>query len=200
MPRPKAFDPADKVREAMMLFWTDGFATTSIPVLERHLKINRFSIYDTYGDKRALFVAALKQYTKELEELLLEPLENGTRGLADLRDFFRKFEKKFGEPGEPRGCLLANTASELGNRDPEIGGIVWNYFTRVEKAFFTSLKRARNVGEVDGGDASLRHHARLLRSTAQGILVELRLVDDVARVRPAFAAVEAYVRNLKSGA
>lgn len=197
MPRPKAFDPSDKLDEAMTLFWTHGFATTSVPVLEKNLKINRFSIYDTFGDKRTLFLEALKRYAAQLESLLLEPLENGSKGLADLRGFFAGFKGKFGETDQPRGCLLCNTASEIGHDDAEIAEVVSSYFERVESAFLAALKRARELGEIAGSDAALRAHARLLRSCVQGILLELRLVDDVSRVRPAFAAVDTYLRDLK---
>jgi TetR/AcrR family transcriptional repressor of nem operon len=137
MPRPKAFDPADKLDEAMVLFWNEGFETTSIPKLEKKLKINRFSIYDTYGDKRTLFVKVLERYTGILEERFVLPLQEGSKGIADLRRFLKDMWQKFGEPEQTSGCLLINTATEIGSHDQGIAKIVNGYFERVGDALLT---------------------------------------------------------------
>jgi TetR/AcrR family transcriptional repressor of nem operon len=198
MPRPKAFDPAEKLDEAMIMFWDEGFESTSIPKLEEHLKINRFSIYDTYGDKRSLFTKVLQRYTDGLLHLLVMPLENGTRGIADLRRFLKDFRRHFVGSPVARGCLLCNTATEIGDRDAEIAEAIEAYFERLENALVACLKRARKMGEIGSSNAAIRSHARLMRSSVQGILVDLRLTRDQAKVAPAFRAIEAYIRSLKN--
>jgi TetR/AcrR family transcriptional repressor of nem operon len=189
MPRPKAFDPEVKLDDAMRLFWSQGFETTSIPQLERHLKINRFSIYDTFGNKRSLFLKALGRYTEGLVEGLVTPLEQGSGGLKDLDAFLKRFWQRFGAKDSIAGCLLCNTATELGDSDSEIAERVSNYFERVELAVFDCLQRGKALGELEGSTEELRNRARLARASLQGLLVELRLSGSARRSRKTFDAL-----------
>jgi len=74
MARPKAFDPADATREAMETFWERGYHATSMNDLLSDMKLNRGSLYDTFGDKKQLFMAALNEYERLGNELLFEEL------------------------------------------------------------------------------------------------------------------------------
>lgn len=190
MPRPKAYEPDAVLEGAMQLFWTDGFEITSIPKLEKHLGINRFSIYDTFGSKRKLFLKALEFYTGMLIETLVAPLETGTEGLGDLERFLSKFQRLFLGQKAPRGCLLCNTATELGNRDEEIALKVNSYFERVETAVFDCLLRAQDLGELDGGRVMLRDRARVARSCMQGVLMDLRLGRKAPEIRRTLGALK----------
>ena len=51
MPRPKQFDPDHALEMAMHVFWRQGYKATSIEDLAGAMGINRFSLYDTFGDK-----------------------------------------------------------------------------------------------------------------------------------------------------
>ena len=62
MPRSKEFDPDVVLDRATDLFWKKGYEATSIKDLVAHMRINRFSLYSTFGDKQHLFLAAF--YTK----------------------------------------------------------------------------------------------------------------------------------------
>jgi len=193
MPRPKAYEPDAALQSAMQLFWTDGFEITSIPKLEKRLGINRFSIYDAFGSKRKLFLKALESYTGMLIDTLVEPLESGTDGLGDLERFLSRFQRLFLGQKAPRGCLLCNTATELGNRDEEIALKVNAYFERVETAVFKCLLRAQDLGELDGGRDMLRDRARVARSCMQGVLIDLRLGRRASEIRRALGALKSYI-------
>lgn len=196
MPRPKAFDPAVKLDEAVSLFWREGFESTSIPALEKHLKINRFSIYDTYGDKRSLFLRVLDRYTELLVDELIRPLEDGVGGIADLGRFFATFKRKFAGPEVVHGCLMVNTATEIGGRDPDIAARVEAYFDSLERALLACLSRARELGEFEASNADLRSRARILRAGVEGILVELRLGRNSQEVGRTIRAMRASVPGL----
>ncbi|MEN8376465.1 MAG: TetR/AcrR family transcriptional regulator [Gemmatimonadota bacterium] len=193
MPRPKSFDPDEKLSEAMVLFWDRGFVATSIPFLEEELGINRFSIYSTFGNKRALFIQALERYKQGLVDRLIVPLEQGVQGASDLRRFFEEFRTQFTESPIP-GCLLSNTATEFGDRDPEIARLVEDYFGRLEKALFAGLSRAWKLGELRADEADIRTLARVARTSIQGLLVQLRLSGGGSQAGPTLAAVEEVLR------
>jgi len=190
MPRPKAYKPDEVLNKAMLLFWSDGFETTSIPKLEKHLGINRYSIYDSFGSKRDLFLKALASYTGMLIDTLVAPLESGAGGLSDFRRFFAQFETLLAKQKVPRGCLLCNTAIEFGARDPEIADWVKSYFDRLETAILNALLRAQKLDEITGDASLFRDRARVTRSSLQGLLVDLRLKRNSQEIQPALKAVK----------
>ncbi len=54
MPRPREFDEATALDAAMQCFWACGFEATSVRDLTEHMGISGASLYNTFGDKRAL--------------------------------------------------------------------------------------------------------------------------------------------------
>jgi TetR/AcrR family transcriptional repressor of nem operon len=65
MARPKEFDQEKALRKAIRLFSQQGFSATSTDDLMRVMEVGRQSMYDTFGDKRALFLKALELYVTE---------------------------------------------------------------------------------------------------------------------------------------
>src|ERR1700676_2560136 len=60
--RPRGFDEEEVLDVAMRLFWDHGFDGTSMSDLTEAMGINRRSIYGAFGNKEALFTAALEHY------------------------------------------------------------------------------------------------------------------------------------------
>ena len=71
MARPKEFDPDDAMGEAMEAFWQHGYHATSVTDLLGEMKLNRGSLYGTFGDKKTLSLAALAEYGKQGHEMPL---------------------------------------------------------------------------------------------------------------------------------
>ena len=59
---PKQFDPSRTLERARDLFWRRGFDGTALAELEGELGVGRKSLYDTFGNKRALYLASLEHY------------------------------------------------------------------------------------------------------------------------------------------
>ena len=64
MARTKEFDRDAALDRAMHVFWKKGYEATSLPDLLQAMGIARQSLYDTFGEKHALFMAALERYTQ----------------------------------------------------------------------------------------------------------------------------------------
>ena len=62
MARTREFDPENALDSAMALFWRQGFAGTSVAQLVDETGVNRHSLYETFGDKQALYLQALKRF------------------------------------------------------------------------------------------------------------------------------------------
>lgn len=70
MARSKEFEVNEVLDKAIQLFWTQGYEKTSMQDLVEFMGIHRRSIYDTFGDKHALFMKALERYeTKQTNKM-----------------------------------------------------------------------------------------------------------------------------------
>src|SRR3546814_682166 len=154
----------------MELFWQQGYAATSMEQLVAAMGISRQSLYDTYGDKHALFLAALDSYCAMLEAALLAPLKKPGAGLAELHetamglvDFILRYPRR-------RACLMANTALELAPHDGIIATKVRAHMQRMEAAFRHALGNAHARGEI-AGDSDPDAQARYLVAMANGLMV-----------------------------
>lgn len=169
MPRPKEFVPDEVLSQAMVLFWERGYDATSIRDLEKRLGINRFSLYSTFGGKRRLFLAALRQYRRNVVVKRLTALERFCPGLEAVRRFFEEaVEINATKTNKLRGCLMTNTAVELGLQDEEIAAAAREHLKLLEQFFYRALLKARRDGEIRK-DKSLRDLARFLTNAAQGL-------------------------------
>ncbi|GGB36577.1 TetR family transcriptional regulator [Roseibium aquae] len=109
--RPRKFDE-DKALDAFMkVFWTKGYAATSIEDLQDAAGIKRGSFYSTFESKDAVFSAVLERYVQERTlkglELLNDP-EGPRKGLAC---FLRHIGSTMAE-GSRRGCLIFSNVAE----------------------------------------------------------------------------------------
>jgi TetR/AcrR family transcriptional repressor of nem operon len=182
--RPRLFDREAALDRAMDVFWSQGYAATSIQDLVARMGIQRGSLYATFGDKRTLFLAALERYRRVVAGELFEVLEAPGSGLEAIRRFFRLRVESALDHRRPPGCLVTGSAVELSRRDrgaPEVNGVL----VEMEAAFRRALARARAAGEIEAG-RDLRALARFLTSSAPGLSVmakafpERALLEDVA--------------------
>src|SRR5437899_12857916 len=100
MARPKAFDPGEAMKEAMEAFWERGYHGTSVNDLLAEMKLNRGSMYDTFGDKKTLFLATLAEYERQGREAVAEILNKPGSARAAIRNFaYASAEMCTGEAG-----------------------------------------------------------------------------------------------------
>jgi TetR/AcrR family transcriptional regulator, transcriptional repressor for nem operon len=176
--RPKEFERDVVLDRAMQVFWSRGYEATSIQHLVDRMGIQRGSLYATFGDKRALFFAAIDHYDRVVTAKLLGVLEDPS-GKEAIRRFFRLKIEAALEPGRPRGCLVTNSAAELGARDRGTATRVGVALTKIEAAFHRAVVRAQKAGEIDPA-RNARALARFLTSSAQGLSVMAKASPDRA--------------------
>ena len=173
MPREKSFDPDLVLERAVELFWRAGYGGTSMIKLLEGMGISRQSLYDTFGDKHSLFLAAMDRYRANVRRELALELEGPDAALDGMRAGFDWVREVVFEQPEHRSCFMANCALELGQRDPEVRARVAEHLRDIEELFFTTLERAREGGELsDSRDT--RALARFLTSSIHGLGIMAR--------------------------
>jgi TetR/AcrR family transcriptional repressor of nem operon len=187
MGRKKNYDRDVLIGKAMEIFHDHGFAGTSAEMLVQGLGVNRYSLYSEFGSKQGLFDAALRRYDDEVVERNFGPLENPEAGINEIRALLEFFGGASEGPASGRGCLLCNTAVELGPDDPSGSGFVQRYFERLSEAFRSALRNAQARGELRPA-AEPRTEASFFTASVLGIFVMLRaqaapaVIEDAARV------------------
>ncbi len=115
--RPVSFDRATVLDAAVLVFWEKGYEGASLDDLTRAMGIKRPSLYAAFGNKRLLFEAAIDRYaaTYGNKEFGTLQLDRDTR--SAVADFFEMSIKCATERGKPRGCMIANVATDAAESD-----------------------------------------------------------------------------------
>ncbi len=84
MGRPKEFDEAEVLERAVELFWARGYQATSVQDIVDHVGVNRQSLYNEFGGKDALFLAALRRYMERYQAALARYVGGVLAGLGNV--------------------------------------------------------------------------------------------------------------------
>lgn len=190
--RPKTFDQAQALEAAMYQFWESGFEGSSMQDLVDRMGISRQSLYDTYGNKRELFEAALRNYREEIIDRSVAELSDASRSPTEL---IRRHLQSIvdGHEQMPVGCLFVRTATELPVNDPEIGQLLNDCVTYVKQAIQRVIERGQQSGEFDSV-RSAGELAAVVITTAMGLQVMRRLPDEARGIRPDVESIMAGLR------
>lgn len=173
MPRPKTFNPDDALDKAMQVFWHKGYEATSMEDLLKAMDLNRGSLYDTFGDKRQLFLNVMDRYCTTFVGPKLSLLDQPGPALPTLHRFINGLiDGGLADP-QRRGCFISNTVMELSPHEEEIAGTLRQALKMAEDAFFKVLARAKEQGELKD-EQDPRALARFLTTMMQGIVVMIK--------------------------
>ncbi len=106
-------------------------------MLVSELQLNRASLYNTFGDKRRLYLDSLARYIANW------PIPESGGNQEDPLNLLEATRKRFYAQPDARGCFLLRAAAETGHSDPEVAQLVRDYYTALEKAFRTSIEQAK---------------------------------------------------------
>lgn len=176
MPWQKQFDTDEALEKAMQAFWQHGYEATSMQDLVDCMGVNRGSLYATYGDKHAIFVAALLRYDEKMRRDFIGQIEASLAPRDAIRRMFEVFADNVSVRGPNRGCFLTNTALELAAHDREVAGIVAHAQEEIEAFFLRAIRSGKTRGEIA---ASVKP-----TETARGLLASLIGVVVLSRSRP----------------
>ena len=186
MARPREFDEEEALDRAMKVFWSKGYASTSLDDLLTGTGLARQSLYTAFGDKHSLFLKALQRYldknARPLRSILME-----APSVADaLRAVFSAIAE--GAAAEKqRGCMLVNAITELVPGDAEVAKLVEANHRFLLATFRMGLERAAEQGALAPG-ANIDELAHYLVAAHQGLRV-------VARVDQSRAHLKAIVKS-----
>src|SRR4051812_33746707 len=147
--RPRAYDPSDALARATAAFWRNGFSATSLDVLSDATGMNRPSLYGAFGDKRALYLAALERYAEAGRAAMHDALQPDRPLAEGLRRVYQAALKMYFPPDDtPRGCFLVGTAATEAVGDEAIRGVLQRALRSFDAAFEERFRAAVAAGEL----------------------------------------------------
>lgn len=186
MGRPRQFDEASALDAAIRCFWSRGYEATSVRDLADAMGITGPSLYNAFGDKRALYLKAIDHYVENGFCDRVRRFENQQAPRQAIAAFFDEIVALSLADAEHKGCLVVNAALETAPHDPEFQAALAAVLGDMESFFL----RCVQAGQADGSVNATVPAADLAR-TLLGLLMGLRVL---ARARPEPALLRGMVR------
>jgi hypothetical protein len=124
-------------------------------------------MYDTFGDKRALFLKALDLYVTESVHSINAELQRPGPALAAVRTALAIFAER-NDLSSAQGCMGLNAITEFGQRDADVTRIIRKAAQTQRQTLMGVLARAKKQGELSS-DADPDVMADFFESTLAGI-------------------------------
>ncbi|NJR61422.1 MAG: helix-turn-helix transcriptional regulator [Cyanobacteria bacterium CRU_2_1] len=171
----KQFDPEIALSKAMEVFWARGYEAASLSELLEHMEIGRKSMYDTFGNKRSLFLKALEYYAQTQTKSIRDRLAAPGSPLANLESVLQNLQIMHARPGS-KGCMIGTNIADFNTDDAEMAAILQGHLKEIEDAYYKAITQAQAVGELDQS-TNARDLARLLLCTTQGMALLGRVLN-----------------------
>lgn len=193
MARKSNFDREEKLIVAMDLFWKKGYSNTAISDLIDTLKINRFSLYNAYGDKKTLYYEALDKYLVSVPLPRLAELNQTNSAFEELTAFLKEFAKL--QKTSSSGCFMQNALIEHAGQDEYVLAKGQQLFDQLLAVISHALRNAQAQKQI-GTLLDANQLAKLVLVQMQGI----RVMGKAKRYDDINAALESLLILLKGNA
>lgn len=168
MGRCKEFDENIVLQKAMELFWQQGYEKTSMSELVACMGIHRKSLYDTFGDKHALYLSVIDFYAEQNKARLRAKVKDANTAYDAIQAIFdiaiKGNEKNW-------GCLFVNAATESGPWDKEVLEKIEKAFEQTEQLIGQIIRQGQEKGEL-----SNRYDGETLAYILHNTLLGLRVL------------------------
>jgi TetR/AcrR family transcriptional regulator, transcriptional repressor for nem operon len=193
MARPKEFDRDAAVDRAMSVFWLKGYTATSTDDLLQAMNIGRQSMYDTFGDKRRLYVEALEKYQRQSVSGHINRLRSTASPLAGIKALLVGVIP-LDRAAREKGCMGVGSISEFGNTDAELAKLRGKSRSVLHQALVERLRDALTAGEI-GETVDIEAAARFVATMMLGVQVAAKAGATAQALRDTAAFAVAGLRS-----
>jgi TetR/AcrR family transcriptional repressor of nem operon len=190
MARPREFDEQAVLDTATEHFWVNGYEATSMRDLAEGTGLTSPSLYNAFGDKRALYRLVLDRYVQSALVNCTEIFEGNAQPLQAIERYIDAIIAEALDDRLHKGCFVVNTALEVAPHDAEFREVVTDVFGRIERYLRDSIAAGQSDGSILTGQ-SAADLARLFLGASLGVRVLARTSPDRALLkglaRPLFA-------------
>ena len=173
----------------MLTFWRHGYETTSVADLTAAMGISPPSLYTAFGDKKQLFLEAMRLYAGDPEDM--------TRGMSDAPSAYEAAHALMTDAATaytgkstPKGCLLASATASGSAESVDVQAAVADVRQGIQTSLQSRIRRDIEAGLLPP-ETQAAALAGLILAVTQGMSVLAR--DGAARTS-LLAIVQAALR------
>ena len=155
----------------MLTFWRHGYETASIADLTAAMGVSAPSLYMAFGDKRRLFLEAMRLYAGD-PDALSAALEAAPTARDAARDLLTGAVIAYTGEDTPKGCLLASAAASGSAASADVREEVAAVRRSVEARLRTRIER-----DVAGGVLPLGTDAAALSGLIVAVMQGLSVLS-----------------------
>jgi AcrR family transcriptional regulator len=138
--RPLSFERDAVLHKAMLTFWQYGYETTSISDLTKAMGVSAPSLYAAFGDKKQLFLEAMRLYAGD-PEAIGRAIDEGATAYDVAREMLFAAATKYTGDATPKGCLLASATASGSSASADVQHAVAQIRRDIRKRFSKRIKR-----------------------------------------------------------
>jgi AcrR family transcriptional regulator len=172
MARPREFNRELALERATGVFWAKGYASTSTEDLLGAMGIGRQSLYNAFGDKRALYLEALERYQRATTSGHLQRLRAPVSPLAGVKALLLGLIVK-NAGRRAMGCMGVGAVSEFGAGDPALAELRAKVGAVLLSCLVERLREGQARGEIDPA-MDVEEAARFVQMTMTGLQLAAR--------------------------
>ena len=194
MARPREFDEQAVLDQTTQRFWSKGYEATSMRDLADSTGVTTASLYNAFGDKRALYRLVLDRYVRLALTACAEIFGGELPAVGALERYFDALIEEALADALQKGCFVVNTALEVAPHDADFRDLVTNVFDQIEKYLRDCIVSGQSDGTIRT-KLPAADLARLFLGATLGIRVLARTSSErellTGVVRPLFALLQA---------
>jgi len=153
----------------MKVFWLKGYEATSMTDLMDAMDLHKGSIYKAFGDKRTLFISALRNYMDQGRSAMNHIIESAASPRDAVNGFMNMSLRQCASGDQIKGCFLMNTVVELGPHDDEVRSIISSFMETMRDNLANLIREGQQQGQFRD-DRPASYMADYLVSVKAGIL------------------------------
>jgi AcrR family transcriptional regulator len=170
--RPRQFDYDQALDAALQTFWQRGFAATSLDHLTAAMRLNRPSVYAAFGNKDAIYTAAIQRYVAIAGRESLKALSRPRVKDALTAFLAAIIDTATGRYG-PNGCAICCTLPAEAGRSEAARRQLAEAIEQLDGALQGRLRAAVGAGEL-AADCDVRSLAQLFTGIAFSLSIRAR--------------------------
>jgi len=140
MARPREFDENKVIENLMNVFWAKGYEATTMQDLVKASGLLKGSLYGAFGDKQALYLAALKHYDRTRIQAGIDMFNGEGSAHPKVARLFDNVIESTRRGEFAGGCLLCNASLEKAVSDKQVKSEIKTTIRRLKVAIMDALK------------------------------------------------------------
>jgi TetR/AcrR family transcriptional repressor of nem operon len=177
MVRPREFDREEVLQRATRVFWQHGFSASSTDLLLKEMGIGRQTLYNTFGDKRQLYLEVLRSYQEQALSGHLERLNTPESPLQGIRQLLRGLAAA-DDSTRALGCFGVGSVGEFGTTDPVLMAQRASVQALLQRRIEARVREGQKLGELDAS-LNAKEVAAFIQTAMVGLQLSARAGADV---------------------